>query len=785
MKAFNILFSLLVLFLPVACTDEVGDMSDDMIGFNVGCMDAATRCSSSSTVRLDGSPFFVYQEDIIDMPGTRTLETTTANLSSFYVTITKGSGAESVEEANVSFSGSQGGLYTSAEAIYWPMSDLNYHFYASNVETGETSSDYSRITCSNTTDVVYCYLASPTFRGVNTLNFQHVFGRVGSLSIDCSGLTDDSYTGIVTSASLTCPTAGVFDMKTGTWVSTTSSVPYTLNEANDKWVVPGTYVLSLDFQVVSGNEGFAGRHLVGEVLIGANKINNISVAVDDGAITDIPADPDPVVSWDAPVLSVSYAGIPVAGGSSNPVVTYTQTGHTRLGNTVTETQESGSASIVYSRNDAAAAFSLNTSTGVVSAESNRGVETVTYGPLTVTGFSYDIDDFDTNGDGKIDQSIPMGLTPDVQFLQSKSTVRTSTSSRSTSIRCTLTAHGQTVYADYPVTQVADAGVNNVVSITESSGAEYYCNYSWNGVNMSDGYLESVSGRLNLFDNVGSSSISYSTPTATLTYPGNSYAYNYSGNNISPSLSYSFVRYYDSVQSYDRSFTVSVTVNVAESGSSASSTCDVTQAGLPAQHTSTTINYGATVTWSVMEGSAPTGFTFNSTNGRIGVSSNQGTSGTWYDNLRINSFSYSPNPISNTGGNSSPTLSYSIDSHSGGRQQTDSKSMHVVATLNYGNGELVWSTTCNVQQAGDPGAAGTTTTQNNPTATKSYSFVGSHTGFTVNASTGVVTASSNNAANAEQRSSQVQVVVTSHGQSAFSTATVMQTGGENDPIIIDF
>ena len=77
---------------------------------------------------------------------------------------------------------------------------------------------------------------------------------------------------------------------------------------------------------------------------------------------------DGVSSYDTPVVSLSYGGFNAAGGTNSPSLSYSQTVHYVSGRTSTV---SSGGSVSYS--GSAAGFTLNTSTGALTASANEGV----------------------------------------------------------------------------------------------------------------------------------------------------------------------------------------------------------------------------------------------------------------------------------------------------------------------------------------------------------------------------------------------------------------------------
>jgi len=197
--------------------------------------------------------------------------TAVTELNSFYVLASTGTtGNESKKwDATASKSGSSYGTQK-----YWPAADPSYHFYASNAaisfaQTGST------VQASNSADLVCAYLAQPVHNAPNTLVFIHPQARIGSVSTSVS----NGYT--LTGVSMYLADAkesGKYNISTGLWSDCVNTDRLNLSVgSNDKYIVPGTYNLSVTYTISKGD--YSGSFTkTGQVQISQGKINNISVS---------------------------------------------------------------------------------------------------------------------------------------------------------------------------------------------------------------------------------------------------------------------------------------------------------------------------------------------------------------------------------------------------------------------------------------------------------------------------------------------------------------------------
>lgn len=196
-----------------------------------------------------------------------TKATAVTTLSSFNVSATTGTaGSETTKWNSVSFSGAPN--FTGGK--YWPASNPSYHFYAAN-DAITFAAAGSTVAPDGSKDVVVAYLASPTYGSSNPLTFNHVYARVGTLTISAAA-------GSLSNVSATLKnvaTGGTYNIRTGVWTAGTKADKTLTVGSNDLYVVPGTYSLSVTYTVTNGDYS-ATFTKSGNVTLQQGKINNIS-----------------------------------------------------------------------------------------------------------------------------------------------------------------------------------------------------------------------------------------------------------------------------------------------------------------------------------------------------------------------------------------------------------------------------------------------------------------------------------------------------------------------------
>ncbi|MBO4434388.1 MAG: hypothetical protein J5769_02915 [Bacteroidales bacterium] len=178
------------------------------------------------------------------------------SLDGFYVTVTKGTvDSESTVWNNAPFTvfGSSTPA-TYAGGKYWPVQNLDYHFYASNVEMNPATIKGATIPATNDTDVVAAHKMGPGFKVQNTLNFEHIFARIGNVSVEAA----DGYTITGVSIRITPNTGGTYDIKAGYsyggttgWSNITTGSPVVISGSTcpstnnaDLYLIAGQYTLT-------------------------------------------------------------------------------------------------------------------------------------------------------------------------------------------------------------------------------------------------------------------------------------------------------------------------------------------------------------------------------------------------------------------------------------------------------------------------------------------------------------------------------------------------------------
>lgn len=247
----------------------------------------------------DRGDLIAFQARQADLPS-RAAAVTVDDLvdGGFYVCATTGSaGSEQAVFTNAAFQLDLGrGAFVSDRA--WPEGyDPGYHFYASNVPMTHTA-DGPSVTVTTGTDVVCAVNASPTYKTVNALSFEHLFARLGTVTVAAG----DGFTVSGIRILLTPCTGGTYHLAAGNgqtdgtgWSDLTTGSPVNIaNETpgvqvNDLYLVPGTYHLSASW--TASKSGYATQTVQDKsraVQLAAGVRHDLTLTLSADQIADTP-----------------------------------------------------------------------------------------------------------------------------------------------------------------------------------------------------------------------------------------------------------------------------------------------------------------------------------------------------------------------------------------------------------------------------------------------------------------------------------------------------------------
>ncbi len=256
------------------------------------CAIASVSCQKEGAA-VSGAPLPEASDEIVFTAGgafDATVETKSVtlvnSLSSFNVLCVKGTAGSSESAVfNSAFQGSSS--FTGGK--YWPLTDLSYKFYASNIALTSAATGPT-VSATNDTDVVCAVLTSPTYKASNTLTFNHIFARVGSCKVSApSGYTVSDF-----SVTITPKTGGTYSLFSGNgktdgtgWSNVTQGAATTVTTQIDDavskniYLVPGSYVLTASYTLSIGDysESFTKTSTVN--LVGG-KVNHITATLPSG-----------------------------------------------------------------------------------------------------------------------------------------------------------------------------------------------------------------------------------------------------------------------------------------------------------------------------------------------------------------------------------------------------------------------------------------------------------------------------------------------------------------------
>lgn len=268
-------------------------------------MDMAEMAVGKDTVDYDNCIVFKAEGEGLDLDVT-TKATEVTSLTSFNVVCED---ASSAAQQKWSLTATQSGSYYITNK-YWPATDSKYSFYASNIPLTYATSGTIVSPSSNETDVIVAYKAysSSDYRQSITLNFEHIYCRLGTLKATAK----DGYSISNVSCSLSAPMSGTFNLKTKSWTSqgaanlqsfaTFSNSSNVSTSVNDLYLVPGTYALTLNYTLTKGDFTKAYSSTA-NVTLTQGKINNInaSISADDATAVQMTVSIAAWSSVDVPV----------------------------------------------------------------------------------------------------------------------------------------------------------------------------------------------------------------------------------------------------------------------------------------------------------------------------------------------------------------------------------------------------------------------------------------------------------------------------------------------------
>lgn len=233
---------------------------------------ALVSCSKESNdIALDGftKDQIVFLTKSADEPATKATgvtEVTIDNLISFNVIAINGGNTAFTSSFSKDGSKFKGGQY-------WPASEVNYTFYASNASTatgnatGNAMMSAGSITVTNTDqDVVAAYLPGATYKAENTLTFNHIFAQLGTVTMKAP----EGYDVTNLRVKINPIYSGTYNMSSSSWSSlgaasgdtyifgsaaagaTLSNGAASTSGDNDIWLLPGTYVVTASYTISKG-----------------------------------------------------------------------------------------------------------------------------------------------------------------------------------------------------------------------------------------------------------------------------------------------------------------------------------------------------------------------------------------------------------------------------------------------------------------------------------------------------------------------------------------------------
>lgn len=135
-------------------------------------------------------------------------------------------------------------------------------------------------------------MVSPVYKAKNTLTFEHVFARIGEVTVSAA----EGYTISNVSITVIPKTGGTYNIRTGVWSGVSAGSAAELfdgagaktmvygtttsrSTSNDLYLVPGDYTLSATWTATKGSFTKTYTAMPADVSLAAGKVNSLSVTL--------------------------------------------------------------------------------------------------------------------------------------------------------------------------------------------------------------------------------------------------------------------------------------------------------------------------------------------------------------------------------------------------------------------------------------------------------------------------------------------------------------------------
>lgn len=244
-------------------------------------------CSKDVDSGESGVPIVFAANDVFTAE-TKVDAVTTSNLTSIYVTATRGAMGTSSEQSfwtSVNFT-KNAGVFSANK--FWPASDPGLHFYGSSAPMAFSSNACS-VSVNTSSDVVCAVLPSPSYAQQNAFVFQHIFARLGMVTVNAPA--GFSVSGV--SVKVTPRTSGTYNLLAGNgftdgtgWSGVTNGLETTLSTSNDLYLIPGSYDFTVIYTLSKGDWTHSFTKVANASVI-AGSVNNITMTVPSEQVSEI------------------------------------------------------------------------------------------------------------------------------------------------------------------------------------------------------------------------------------------------------------------------------------------------------------------------------------------------------------------------------------------------------------------------------------------------------------------------------------------------------------------
>lgn len=243
-------------------------------------------CQSKSSLDIP-KEIILNVGDGFEVTQTKTEQLTSIPSSLYWGGTTGGNAAgTSDESAKWSCESKAVSSNTISTGKYQTYSATTYNYYVSNASFSVGTSTTMTIS-NNNTDIV-CGRTAQSTSTTPSVTLNHIFARTGSLTLNTqSGYTLSGVSWSLTGKSAINGTAGTYNLRTGSWTSTSATLGTTsISSSSNLYLIPGTYTISVTYTLTKGDWSHEFTKS-GDITLVGGKVNNVTATAIGGNASEI------------------------------------------------------------------------------------------------------------------------------------------------------------------------------------------------------------------------------------------------------------------------------------------------------------------------------------------------------------------------------------------------------------------------------------------------------------------------------------------------------------------